>query len=214
MIERRRTEQGLGGGVQPIEEEGGTTLGFIANNASPRGRWYNFLHAQTTNGAQLFDHFINILIVGTALTFMIGTVASVSDPKIQVGMDVFELLSVIIFTGEYILRVYSASQDPKYSGPGGTIKYMCTFLAVVDLLTVAPYWIHAGITGEFVTPITDANSTWSNLVKCLRLLRLLRFEYTHAFMLFDDVRCLGRDWIHGIACVGLLCGNFILYGTK
>ena len=218
LIARRRTEQGLDGGIGPIQEEGGITPGFMAHNNSPRGRCYNFLHAQSTNGARYFDGLINVLIVGTALTFMIGSVASLSDPKIQIGMDVFELISVIVFTGEYALRVYSASEDPKYSGPGGTIKYMCTFLAVVDLLTVAPYWICVVVTGNWVTPITDANSTWANLVKCLRLFRLLRFEkYTHAFTSFDDVISQNMDVLAVTGYTALLVWVFfsaILYFTE
>jgi voltage-gated potassium channel len=127
------------------------TKGFTANIGSLRGRVYNFFHAHTTRLSYFFDHFINVLIVGTALTFIVGTVNAITDPRFRFGMDILELVSVAIFSVEYICRVYSAGEDPKYSGPGGTLKYMCTFLAVVDLLTVAPYWIQVGITREFVT---------------------------------------------------------------
>ena len=216
LINRRREEQGRGS-LNLIEEEGRMTEGFTADNGTARGRYYNFLHAHVTYGAQTFDNFINFLILVTSLTFMIGTLATVSD-QVQEGMEIFELMSVVIFTGEYVVRVYSAAADPKYSGRGGTLKYMCTFLAIVDLLTVAPFWLQVGITGEFVTAESDIDSTWTNLVKSLRLLRLLRFEkYTHAFTSFDDVVSQNIDVLAVTGYTALLVWVFfsaILYFTE
>ena len=75
-----------------------------------------------------------------------------------------------------------------YRGPHGRWKYMCTFLAIVDLLSFVPFWLEVALTGKVLTPVSDASSTWSNLVKSLRILRILRFDrYTHAFSSFDDV---------------------------
>jgi hypothetical protein len=151
-------------------EEGVVTDGFVANNATVRGRWYNFLHAQTLPGAVAFDYFISILVVSTALTFVFDTVYGVSG-HIHVVLDTFELVCVTIFTVEFGMRVYSAKEDPEYNQAGGRLLYMTTFLAVVDLLSVLPYWVELLWTGEINA---------ARLVKILRLFRILRLKrYMH-----------------------------------
>jgi len=177
----------------PIVENRALTSGFQASDDTTRGSWYNFIHAHTSAQAQGFDIFINMLIVLTSFTFMLDTLSDLPS-HIHIVLDSFELLSVSIFTIEYALRVYASKEDPKYSGPNGRLKYCMTFLALVDLLSVLPYWIEVGLTGKVITPYSDSSSTMSNVVKALRLLRILRFErYTHAFTSFDDVIMRNAD---------------------
>ena len=176
-----------------VPDDSTFTAGFVGDTRTRRGRLYNFLNRLDTGASKAFDIFINLLIVGTALSFMLDTVAGI-PAKVHVFFDVYELVAVGIFTAEYILRIYAAKEDPKYRGKGGHLRYMTTFLAVVDFLTVAPFWLEVAITGHAVTAYSDSISTLSNLVKALRLLRLLRFEkYTHAFTTFDDVIRMNLD---------------------
>lgn len=196
------TNNGNDDGV--IVEQGGVTAGFVANAATRRGWWYNFLHSQTEHGAVSFDYFINILVVATSLTFMLDTVKGISG-KAHVVLDSLELISVTIFTVEYGLRLYAAAEDPKYRGPGGRFRYMTSFLAMVDLLSFLPFWLEVIWTGKVITSHSDSSSTWSNLVKALRLLRILRFErYTHAFTSFDDVISRNLDVLTVTAFTALL----------
>ena len=177
---------------RPIEEAGGITRGFNAAEDRPtsraQARLYNLLHAHTAPGSVAFEWFINGLVIATSLSFMLDTLVEL-PPNYHVALDVFELVSVTTFTVEYILRVYSSKQDPKYSGPAGRFKYMMNFLSLVDLVAVLPYWIEVCITrGESVITHSASKNTWSNAVKALRLFRIFRFErYTHAFLTFDDV---------------------------
>lgn len=194
IIYKRHEERIAAGDTAPTrpQREGGMTPGFTAPEVSQRGRWYNFLLAQTSYGSTTFDICINLLVVGTALTFMVDTVDNIA-PGIRIGMDVFEFLAVIIFTGEYAARWWTCKEDPKYAGKGGRLRWMFTFLAMVDLLTVVPFWLEVFYTGRVITPTGDSN-TFSILVKSLRLLRILRFErYTKAFTTFDDVMSENMD---------------------
>jgi hypothetical protein len=222
IADRRAKQQrdgvaGNNGNNGAIVEEGIVTVGFVADNATDRGRWYNFLHAQNLPGAVAFDYFINILIVSTAITFMLDTVYGVAG-QIHVVLDSLELISVTIFTVEFGFRVYSAKEDPKYNQAGGRLKYMASFLALVDLLSVLPYWLEVCWTGKVITAHSDSSNTWSNLVKSLRLLRILRFErYTHAFMSFDDVISRNVDVLAVTAFTALLIWvlfSAILYITE
>lgn len=201
-IEKRRGEHETG----PIHEEGGVTEGFTASGDTLRARLYNMLHAQSVRGAVLLDELIDALIVVTVIAFMVD--AFVGMPGFMRSfLDGFELFSVSVFTIEYILRVYSVKEDPKYAGPGGRVKFMWTFLAVVDLLSFAPYWIEVALTGG--TSMSHDTSTWSNVIKSLRLLRILRFErYTHAFLTFDDVVRRNLDVLTITAFAALLIWIF------
>ena len=177
---------------EPEEDGSGITAGYVATGSDSKSYWYNFLHAQTEGGSAAFDLFLNFLVVGTALTFAIDSMAGISG-GFHMTMDTFELLAVTIFTFDYVMRTWSATQDPNFAGPGGMFTYMCSFLAIVDLLTVLPYWIEVGLTGEVITPTADT-ATLSLIVKSLRLFRLLRFEkYTKAFSTFDDVISENKD---------------------
>jgi Ion transport protein len=188
--------------AENVEDEVGITRGFRAADSTLRSRLYNLLHSQTAHGALAFDSFINILIVATALSFMLDTVASL-PPMAHVFFDSFELISVLIFTVEYVLRVYSAKEDPKYNGPGGRVKYIVTFLSLVDLLSFLPYWLAIFWMGRRI--ISSSSSIGSDIVKSLRLLRILRFErYTHAFLTFDDALALNRDLLAVTALTAVL----------
>ena len=182
-IEKRRqtTEE-----PAPIVERGGLTVDHLASSETTSGRLYNFLHAQAVPGSIGFEYFIIFLVVGTSLTFMLDTLDELPI-SVRVLSDTFEFMAVLVFTGEYLLRVYSAQEDPKFQGPGGIARYMTNFLPIVDLLSVAPYWIEVALTGKIISAHSN-QSTAGVLVKSLRLLRILRFEkYTHAFTSFDDV---------------------------
>lgn len=188
---------------RPIIESGGITRGHLANTSSARGRWYNFFHAVSSGKARAFDLFINFLVLVTVLTFMLDTLEHVSVPM-AITLDAVELIAVSIFTVEYFIRIWCIPEDPKYSSPGGRIKYMYTFMAGIDLMSFLPYWFEIAVTGTILTPYSDTSSWVSNLVSSLRLLRLFRFErYTHAFTTFDDVISRNFD-VLAITCFSAL----------
>jgi Ion transport protein len=168
-------------------DEGYRTPGYVAEEDSTRGRIYNFLHAMTSPRSTDYDIFVNLLVVAAALTFMLDTLNGTTW-AMHVTFDSVEFFAVMVFTIDYALRVYSVKEDPKYNTTvGGRFWYMLSFLAVVDFLSVFPYWCELLVTGR-VSTHKDTTTTASNLVRALRLLRILRFEkYTHAFTTFDDV---------------------------
>eukprot|EP00934_Nitzschia_sp_Nitz4_P001046 Nitzschia sp. Nitz4//scaffold118_size93875//13823//17650//NITZ4_004777-RA/size93875-processed-gene-0.54-mRNA-1//-1//CDS//3329533691//1046//frame0 len=174
----------------PIVENAMRTDGFVADDSTFQGQCYNFLHAQNVAGSLAFDNIVNVLVIGTALTFMLDTIDSVHS-LLGSLFDVFEFVAVLVFTAEYILRVYSAKKDPKFQD--NLWGYVTSFLPMVDLLSVLPYWIEVFVEGS-IWSTGASTSFWGNLVKALRLLRILRFEkYTHAFTSFDDVLSRNLD---------------------
>ena len=54
----------------------------------------------------------------------------------------FEVFSIIFFTVEYIARVYSIVEHPKFRHPvWGRLRYMQTPMAVIDLLAFVPFYL-------------------------------------------------------------------------
>lgn len=91
-----------------------------------------------------------------------------------------EIFSVIVFTIEYTLRVYTA--DLLYMNVSPTkarIKYIFSFMAIIDLLAILPFYI------PFVIPID------LRVLRMIRIVRLLRVfkvnRYTTALSTIGNV---------------------------
>ena len=104
--------------------------------------------------------FIITLIVLNVIAVMMETVHPLYDNYKKL-FDTFDLISVIIFTIEYVLRVWSCTHDPRYKGSiKGRLKYMVTLGALIDLVAFLPYYLQAIIGFD---------------LRVLRILRLMRF---------------------------------------
>lgn len=126
---------------------------------------HGLLHPEIV-GDERWDKAINIfiivLIILNVLAVMLETVPSFHDePHEKLFFKYFDLVSVIIFTVEYALRVWSCNHDPKYKHSiKGRIKYMLSPAALIDLMAILPFYLHAIIGFD---------------LRVLRMLRLLRF---------------------------------------
>ena len=109
---------------------------------------------------KIINIFIITLIVLNVIAVMMETVHPLYEEHRKL-FDAFDLISVIIFTVEYVLRVWSCTHDPRYKGSiKGRLKYIFTFGAIIDLVAFLPYYLQAIIGFD---------------LRILRLLRLLRF---------------------------------------
>jgi voltage-gated potassium channel len=109
---------------------------------------------------KLINIFIITLIVLNVIAVMMETVHPLYDDHKKL-FDTFDLVSVIIFTVEYVLRVWSCTHDKRYKGSiKGRLKYIFTFGALIDLVAFLPYYLQAIIGFD---------------LRVLRIMRLLRF---------------------------------------
>jgi voltage-gated potassium channel len=78
----------------------------------------------------------------------------------------------VLFTVEYLLRVWAAGEDPRFAGIRGRIRYVFTPIALIDLLALLPFFLTAGLQDAFLL----------RLVRMLRLFSLAKFgRYSTAF---------------------------------
>lgn len=126
---------------------------------------HGLLHPEIV-GDEYWDKIINVfivvLIILNVVAVMLETIPAIErNPELMRFFHYFDLVSVIIFTIEYVLRVWSSNHEEKYKHSfWGRLKYMASPGALIDLLAILPAYLHAFIGLD---------------LRVLRMLRLLRF---------------------------------------
>ncbi len=117
--------------------------------------------------SRLFDIFIMILISLNVVAVILETVESLSF-KYSSFFRIFEILSVSIFTIEYLLRLWTCTIDNKFNSPiKGRIKFAMTPLAIVDLLAILPFYL------PMIIPL---DLRFIRVLRLFRLFRLFKME--------------------------------------
>lgn len=126
-----------------------------------------------------FDFFIIALIVLNIVAVILETVKNIYDSFPHV-FRYFEIFSIIIFTIEYSLRIWTCTINEKYRNPlTGRIRYILSPLALVDLFAFLPFYI------PMIIPF---DLRFLRALRLLRLIRVLKIDrYSEAVKLFGRV---------------------------
>ncbi len=133
---------------------------------------YTLLHPELgdTNWDRAFNAFIIGLILLNVVAVMLETVPAIYENH-KLLFNYFDSISVVIFSVEYILRVWSVTQEHKYRHSfSGRLKYMVTPGAIIDLLAILPFYLHVFIGIDL------------RVLRILRLFRFLRLFRLTAYM--------------------------------
>lgn len=130
--------------------------------------------------------FMLVLVVLNVTAVVLETVESIYAVH-KVLFQYFADISVIIFTIEYILRIWSCDVDPKYRHPlQGRLRFALTPLALIDLLVILP-------TYAMLAFPTDHKLLRSlRLLWIFRLLKLSRYSDSLQTIL-DVIRAQKRE---------------------
>lgn len=79
----------------------------------------------------------------------------------------FEIVSVVVFTTEYVLRVWSAVEDPRFASSFGRLRFALQPMALIDLASFAPFYATLLAPGTF-------DLRYLRVLRLLRIFRLLR----------------------------------------
>jgi voltage-gated potassium channel len=91
--------------------------------------------------SRAFNIFIISLIVLNVFAVALETMQDVSE-LYSGSFKVFEWFSMVVFSVEYGLRVWTCTLKPEFSSPvKGRIRYMLTPSAIIDLLVVVPFYL-------------------------------------------------------------------------
>lgn len=115
-------------------------------------------------GLSILNQVIGVLILLASLTAILET-----EPTLRASapwlFPTLETIFVVVFIIEYLLRLYSIGEDPRYRGLSGRLRYIFSFWALVDLVAILPY---------FLGFLAHDNAFLVRLLRLLRMLRLAR----------------------------------------
>lgn len=123
---------------------------------------YSLLHPEIgeTKLDKVINGFIIFLIASNIVAVILETVPDIYQ-KHERFFHYFDVISVIIFTIEYLLRVWSANHEDRYKHHiNGRLRYMLSWPALVDLLAILPFYFYVFVGFD---------------LRILRIFRLLRF---------------------------------------
>ena len=134
---------------------------------------YDILETQGGGPAgKIIDSFLVVLIVSNGVMVTLHTVQALAVDYTSFFWY-FELFSVIVFSIEYVFRIWICTQNPSYRSPVfGRIKYFFSPLSIIDLIAIAP----------FILPmLIPVDLIFMRMLRLLRLLRLLKLgRYSEA----------------------------------
>ena len=94
--------------------------------------------------SRAFDIFIVVTIIANIAVLLLDTFDSLAAWN---GLfRAVEILSILIFTVEYILRIWTADLlFPDVSRPRAILRFLFSFDGIVDLLTILPFFFLSGM---------------------------------------------------------------------
>jgi voltage-gated potassium channel len=119
---------------------------------------WHILEDNTTKKGRYFDYFIQSLIFLSIVSFSLDTLPSLSI-NLRQFLDGFEIFSIIIFSVEYLLRVY-VSKKP--------LKYIFSFYGLIDIIAILPFYLNTFLDLRFLRAF--------RVFRVFRALKLMRYN--------------------------------------
>lgn len=119
---------------------------------------------------RLFNLFIILLILLNTVAVMLETVQPIYEAY-EPFFYAFDVVSIAIFTLEYLLRIWSCTVDARYQHPiYGRLRFIFSSGMLIDLLAILPFYLHIFVEFDL------------RVLRILRLLRLLRVFHLTSYM--------------------------------
>ncbi|MDD1676840.1 MAG: ion transporter [Methanomicrobiales archaeon] len=143
----------------------------ILENVSPHDR-----------AIHIFDVFMITLITLNVLVVTIETIPGLHETYL-LAFTIFDIFSVIVFTIEYILRLWVITVSPAYQRPVlGRLRYAITPLALVDLIAIAPFYI------PLLLPMHLIDLRFLRILRLVRIFRIFKLSrYSEAVKTLERV---------------------------
>lgn len=100
-----------------------------------RDKLRSIVEDNTTQLGRIFDYFIQVLILISLIAFSFETLPN-NSLETKKLLSSIEITCVIIFSIEYILRIFVSKQP---------FKYIFSFYGIIDLLAILPFYLRTAI---------------------------------------------------------------------
>ena len=171
---------------------------------------FNLIRDDDVNNwkSNLFDFLIILLIIINVITVIIETFDI--TPQQEKIINVIEKISIVIFSIEYLLRLWTSDLiRPETNCVKARLRYMVSFMAIIDLISILPAYIPFIISVDL------------RVLRALRIVRLFRLfkvsRYTTAFSTIAAVfRKKSYQIISSFFVVGLLMiiSSILMYNVE
>lgn len=122
---------------------------------------------------RLFSYTIQFLIIVSLISFSFDTLPNLSSTTKEI-LYFIEIVTVIIFTLEYLLRIIVAEK---------TLRFIFSFYGLIDLAAILPFYISTGLDLRAV-----------RIFRLLRLVRILKlFKYSKAIKRFHRALVITKE---------------------
>ena len=131
-----------------------------------------------------FDYAIQVLILLSVASFTIETLPDLETEIINY-LETFELVCIVIFSLEYLIRLYIAKRK---------LKFIFSFYGIIDLLAILPFYLTLGF---------DLRS--ARVLRFLRLFRLIKLiRYNKAIRRFQNAFMMIKQELIMFSVVSLI----------
>lgn len=165
--------------------------------ASIKERTYEIIFEADTPMGKLFDVVLLVAILLSVLAVLLETVSSIRDEYESV-LNVFEWAFTILFSIEYLLRIWVV---------GKPWKYIFSFMGIVDLLSTIPTYISLFVAGpQYLLVIRTIR-----LLRVFRVLKLTRY-LSEANVLKNALKASAAKitvFIGGVVVLVLILGSLM-----
>lgn len=156
---------------------------------------YEIIFEADTTAGKVFDLSLIILILISILIVMLDSIPSVHD-RISLSLRIAEWIITLIFTIEYILRIYVVNKP---------FSYILSFYGIVDLMAILPGFIVFMFPGGQSLLVIRA-------VRLLRVFRILKFSrYTSAGRTLMTALYRSREKI--LMFISVVITLVVIFGT-
>lgn len=144
-----------------------------------KARIYYILEKEGSKANLVFEYIIVTLIILNVISIGLDTIRDLK-PAMVLALNIFETFSIVVFSIEYLLRIYIAD----FTHPAGTrfrsvMRFVFSFFGLIDLAAILPFYLPFLIRAD---------------MRFLRILRLIRFfrifklsRYNNTLQLIWDV---------------------------
>jgi voltage-gated potassium channel len=156
-------------------------------NKAIKEKLYRIIFLSDTPSGKAFDVGLLIFILLSILIIMLESVEGI-DQRYSIGLRNMEWAITILFTLEYLVRIYCARSRK---------GYLLSFYGIVDLVSILPTYLSVFIVG----------SQYVLIVRSLRLLRVFRVLKLYHFL--SEAETLGLALRQSMAKITVFIGTVI-----
>jgi voltage-gated potassium channel Kch len=150
-----------------------------------RQQVYALLNPTETSGKlqEIIDSFIVWWVFISVMSVILESVAGIHY-LFNLHFIVIDAVAVFIFSMEYIFRLYSIPEDPKFQGAiAGRFSYARSPIVVIDFLAIVPFFLES-LLGQLF------DLRFLRVFRLMRLLKLTRYTTSTGTL----IKALRREW--------------------